>query len=195
MEQLSKRERILMAAGEVFGVHGFHQATMEQIAEAAGVGKGTVYLYFASKEDLFNAMLLEGSERVIQRVAESLKCCADPLERMHKLIAMHLQIIMRNLPAMQVLMREFTPSNLQGLRPELERHVQEYVALYVAVLEEGMATGVLRRHNPQVAALALLGAANQVGTHLAGGHIQLSLVACQQEIFDLVITGLQKGRK
>ena len=50
-------EELIEAAIEVFGEHGFRAATLEAVAGRAGVSKGTVYLYFTSKEDLFRAMV------------------------------------------------------------------------------------------------------------------------------------------
>ena len=57
------KERILAAALDVFGEKGYHQATMAEIAEAACVGKGTLYWHFSSKEDLFSGM----TEQLIQK--------------------------------------------------------------------------------------------------------------------------------
>ena len=53
VDKQARRQDILDAAAGVFAMHGYRQATIDQIAEAAGISKGTVYLSFASKEDLF----------------------------------------------------------------------------------------------------------------------------------------------
>lgn len=52
-----RRKDIIDAALEVFGTYGFHKAKMGEIAERAGIGKGTIYEYFSSKKDLFEEML------------------------------------------------------------------------------------------------------------------------------------------
>lgn len=52
-----RRKEIIDAAMEVFGANGFHKAKMGEIAEKAGIGKGTIYEYFGSKKDLFEEML------------------------------------------------------------------------------------------------------------------------------------------
>ena len=65
--QQDKHQLILAAAADIFAAQGFYQATIEQIADAAGVGKGTVYLYFKSKKGLFDALVLESSQRVLQQ--------------------------------------------------------------------------------------------------------------------------------
>jgi TetR/AcrR family fatty acid metabolism transcriptional regulator len=57
-----KRERILLAAVEVFTCRGYNHARMEEIAETAGIGKGTLYEYFDSKLQLFNEMIIRSWE-------------------------------------------------------------------------------------------------------------------------------------
>ncbi|NLY53911.1 MAG: TetR/AcrR family transcriptional regulator [Firmicutes bacterium] len=193
MEQLDKRQLILAAAGDVFATQGYHRATIEQIAEKAGVGKGTVYLYFKSKQGLFDALLLEGSEWMLKSSREVLSKSDDPLERIRMLIQLHLQIIKRNHPLMRMIIQEFTPGKLKELRPELGQRVREYQALFALVLEEGIASGHLRQHNPHVIALALIGALSQIGANLNNGRLDISLADCEQELLQMFIVGLQKG--
>src|SRR5262247_3423074 len=68
-----KRERLLAAAAAVFAERDFHQVQVSDVAERAGVGKGTVYLYFPTKDDLHRAAL-EGS---LERVAAEVERAAD----------------------------------------------------------------------------------------------------------------------
>jgi AcrR family transcriptional regulator len=56
-----RREKIVDAAVLVFGEKGFAGASVADIAKAAGIAKGTVYLYFPSKEEIFTAILVERS--------------------------------------------------------------------------------------------------------------------------------------
>ena len=53
----ARPQQILEAAFQVFGPRGLHQATLDDVAKTAGITKGTIYLYFPSKADLFSAML------------------------------------------------------------------------------------------------------------------------------------------
>jgi AcrR family transcriptional regulator len=60
-----KRRKILTAAAKLFAVHPFHKVLLSDVAEAAKVGKGTLYVYFHDKEDLFASILQEGFARLI----------------------------------------------------------------------------------------------------------------------------------
>jgi AcrR family transcriptional regulator len=70
-----RRDALLAAARRVFGQYGFERATVERIAREAGVAKGTVYLYYASKRAIYWAALAAGieelHERTRTRVAEA----------------------------------------------------------------------------------------------------------------------------
>ena len=56
-----RREALLAAAMRVFGERGFEGATMERIADEADVAKGTTYLYYRSKQSIYDAALSHGS--------------------------------------------------------------------------------------------------------------------------------------
>lgn len=63
-EILDKRAAALRATLELISEHGFHGAPMSQIAERANIGVGTIYRYFASKEDLINALYIDVKTRL-----------------------------------------------------------------------------------------------------------------------------------
>ncbi len=69
-EKLQRRQDILDAAREVFWQRGYVRTTMPQIAEAAELAPGTLYLYFESKTALYVELLMEGYDELLQRVRE-----------------------------------------------------------------------------------------------------------------------------
>jgi AcrR family transcriptional regulator len=60
-----KRTQILRAATEVFSAREFHSVPVDDVATAAGVGKGTLYLYFPTKEQLFYATIIEALDELL----------------------------------------------------------------------------------------------------------------------------------
>src|SRR5262252_5149287 len=78
---------ILEAARKVFANRGFHEATVEDIAEAAGVAKGTVYLYYASKRDVYLAALKFGISQMYSSLLHEVKKRSTPQEKLKALIA------------------------------------------------------------------------------------------------------------
>jgi AcrR family transcriptional regulator len=76
-----KRRRIFDAASEVIMRKGYDGTTMEEIALGAAVGKGTLYNFFASKDDLFLSLVLDGFERIRELVDAEVEPFEDPWER------------------------------------------------------------------------------------------------------------------
>lgn len=103
-----RRRSLLDAARRLFVAHGYAGTTIEAIAEAAGVGKGTVYLHFATKDELLVELMTEATEDVLRQIAElqggglsvaeqlaaCVRICARSFLDNHELIA-------TNLPALR----------------------------------------------------------------------------------------------
>src|SRR6266705_1661424 len=87
---------ILEAARKFFAEKGFHEATVDDIAEAAGVAKGTVYLYYESKRDIYFAALKFGIEQMYAMLDERLISVSTPQEKLRTLIAVKLQYFEEN---------------------------------------------------------------------------------------------------
>jgi len=68
-----KRSQILRAATDVFSAREFHTVPVEDVASAAGVGKGTLYLYFPTKEQLFYATILEALDVLLAELEAAVR--------------------------------------------------------------------------------------------------------------------------
>jgi AcrR family transcriptional regulator len=77
-ERATTRRRIIQAAAEEFALVGFEQAKMETISERAAIGKGTIYLYFESKQGLFSAVLAEISTEQLAELRQELATLQTP---------------------------------------------------------------------------------------------------------------------
>jgi len=91
-----KKQRIFDAALEVFTERGFEQATMDEIAAASDVAKGTLYRYFKSKEDLLDQLLLMTSQKVIERFSVAFTGEADVLGEIQRFIEAWIAFIEEN---------------------------------------------------------------------------------------------------
>ena len=106
-ERLLRRQEIIVAARDVFAERGFNEATLEEIASKAEFGKGTLYGYFQNKSDLFEAVILEGLDDLLEMAT---RCCGDEslsLENSYKQFARELlSYLLNNRGFFILLMRE-----------------------------------------------------------------------------------------
>ena len=80
----AKENRILRAAATEFAKRGFSNATMDDIARRAGVAKGTLYLYFTSKHNLFTEMVLYMMSRVREIIAQQVESLTEPSDKLDR---------------------------------------------------------------------------------------------------------------
>ena len=101
-----RREEILDAATTVFAEQGFAVADVQEIADKAGVGKGTVYRYFPSKEELFLAAVDHGMRSLNQAVDAATMDADHPLERIARGVRGYLSFFDENPEIVELLIHE-----------------------------------------------------------------------------------------
>ena len=126
-EREERRQSILRAAREVFFEHGFHRATVDNVAERAEVSKGTVYLYFESKETILAHLLLEGLGDLVEELERAYAAgeCIPAHERLRRLSWAYLQFFQREPLYFRFLMAMDRGRFRDAITPEVYQEVFE----------------------------------------------------------------------
>ena len=103
-----RRDEILRAATDLFSEKGYHEVTMEEIAEEMGVSKGTIYNYFSSKENLYLEILKESFEAIEELLHEEIENSDPATLKLRKLLATIFTFYRRNLKVLRILSRDET---------------------------------------------------------------------------------------
>jgi len=82
-----KRQRIRRAAAALFARLPYHRVTLSEVAGAAGVGKGTIYVYFRDKEDLFLATIVDDFAELVERLTAAARAAAPAREALQALVS------------------------------------------------------------------------------------------------------------
>ena len=152
------RGRLLEAAEQVFGELGYHDASIVKITEAAGVGQGTFYLYFASKKDVFDELVVDLNHRVRQAMTEAASQGATRAETERLGFAAFFRFTAEH-PALYRIIRQ-----AEFVSPEtLQLHYERLTSGYVAGLREAMEAGEIAEGDPELLAWALMGIGELVG--------------------------------
>lgn len=155
--------RIIQAAARVFAHKGFKASLMADIAETAGIGKGTIYQYFRSKEDLFYAVfqwLVKQSSRSIAEAIQALEGnSATRLKRIsHLVISSWLEMI-----DFYTLVLEFWSAAASSVRSDEFKQLfkdsyRQFREIISMVLQDGIREGTFSRHvNAEAVAAAIVG--------------------------------------
>jgi len=162
-EVQSKRRDILAAAARVFLEKGFHAATMADIAEEAGVATGTLYNFFASKEELYFTLIEQKADEFLLYSQMEVNPVSSTVEKITRLVQAECSFFEAN----RAFFRLYIPtrSGFEWAVQEdlIERIYSKYVAYldWVAgIIEVGVQEGVLRAMDPKEMAQALVGILN-----------------------------------
>jgi TetR/AcrR family fatty acid metabolism transcriptional regulator len=157
-----KRKRILAAAIQTFGRRGFHEARIAEIASAAGVAEGTVYLYFRNKEDLLDVVFEETMAGVLETGRRIRSSGAPVSERLHAILDLHISFLASDRDLASVFQIELRRSARLVERFSRSKLV-EYFRLLEGLLKEGIENGELRRGlDARLAVRILFGAADEI---------------------------------
>lgn len=153
-----RRAEILEAALGLFSSKGFHETTMEEVAQAAGVAKGTIYLYFQSKEHLLLALKRDFMQGLTDAVANIV---ADAIEHLEAGKSTDYRDIIDDIfqavvdyhcqrrEAVEVVVRQSPSPDLVHEALELER---EYLALVTNAFRTGIDYGLVHTEDPEMTA-------------------------------------------
>jgi len=152
------RTRLLDAAERVFAELGYHDASIVKITEAAGVGQGTFYLYFASKKDVFDELVRDLNRRVRHAMKESSSQGSTRIEAELLGFGAYFRFTAEH-PALYRIIRQ-----AEFVSPEmLHYHYEKLAECYVEGLRESMAKGDVGDIDPEVSAWALMAAGELLG--------------------------------
>jgi TetR/AcrR family fatty acid metabolism transcriptional regulator len=187
-----KRERILRAAVKVFARKGFHGARVAEVARAAGVADGTIYLYFKNKEDLLLQIFTDRLDGLLAQCRRSLGDEPTPEARLRKIILLQLGLLEEHRDLAEVITVNIRQSKRILQTGTMPRFV-EYLDTIAEVVAEGQAKGALRKDvSPRVVARSLFGALDGLTLTWALGRAEPGgLTRAAGQIADVFIEGLR----
>ncbi|HEY1691608.1 MAG TPA: TetR/AcrR family transcriptional regulator [Polyangiaceae bacterium] len=186
-----KRERILDAAVRVFAKKGFHATRVSEVAKAAGVADGTIYLYFQSKDELLVSLFEDRVERLLAFLQRELPAATGAAAKLRRIIELQLGLLEgeRDLAeVLTVILRQSTKLMKEYAAPKFNA----YLDVIAGVVAEGQATGELRADvSPHLAARAIFGALDGIAMTWALGKADRGgLVRASGQLAEMFLRGL-----
>lgn len=178
-----RRDRMLDAAATVFSRHAFHQASMDEIAQEAGVAKPTLYRYFGSKDALFGAVFETALDELEARLAAVLQRPLGVEGQMKALVA---EIVPMFRDHLIVRLMDDKGADADRSKRRIFRERRARIGAYLAAaLDAGIRAGELRAVDPHRVARLLVGAAWS-----ASAMSDDPAPTIAREVTDLVLLGL-----
>jgi AcrR family transcriptional regulator len=166
--------------------------TMEEIAAAAGVAKGTLYLYFQSKDNLIQALLTMVGENILRDLETTLQAAGTPPEKLKRIVTVLLEYLNRERVLFPIYARELLRGRQESRRGFWRRYQEleeRFVTLVTDLFAEGIAAGQFIPANPRLLTFLIRGLVR------ATGYYQRSegQVDAAKEALPVILTLLSSG--
>jgi TetR/AcrR family transcriptional regulator, fatty acid metabolism regulator protein len=146
MKRNTDKYRIILdAAVKVFARQGFHQSTVAQIAKAAGVADGTIYLYFKSKDDILFQFYEYKARQVFERFRQSVDEAPHAVDKLRNLVRTHLSEFQSDIN-MAIVYQVETHQHRRAAQEVIKEMSRMYRDIISEIVELGQQEGSLRRN-------------------------------------------------
>lgn len=184
-----KRDAILRAAIDVFAERGFFHAQVADVARAAGVAAGTVYLYFRSKDDLLVSIFERTMREAFAEGRAAVAGLRDPAERLRRLARLHLARLGRDRNLAIVFQVELRQS-VKFMERFSSTLLRDYLGQIRGVIADGQQSGAFRADlHVTSAAKMFFGALDEMATNWILSKRRYSLEAEADRVVDLFLRG------
>ncbi len=185
------RERLIEAAKKVFSEKGFFESHISHIIEEAGTARGTFYIYFESKEEIFKE-ILKGIVEELKRRIKPVNVKEDPIDQIVRNIERILDFAVEERELSKIILFRSYDTSFSTIVDEFFKEVTEMVK---TSLEKGILMGYLKPVNTEIIAQAMVGAVKEIMKNaIEKGNIDTYMVA--KELVEFALGGLWdvKGR-
>jgi TetR/AcrR family fatty acid metabolism transcriptional regulator len=186
-----KKNRIIEAAVKVFAEKGFYLAKVSDVAKAANVADGTIYLYFKSKDDLLINLFEQKMELILQRFKAYLKDIIDPVEKLHRFVDFYFILIKEDKDLADVFQVELRQS-AKFLKDYHNQKFLDFLSMIKSIIQEGMNNGFFRTDlNPDIVKIMIFGTVDEVARQwILGADAIYSLEEAKDNVNHILTNGL-----
>jgi AcrR family transcriptional regulator len=191
-ERQARRAEIMRAAEALFSERGFHEVTMEAIAERAELSKGAVYLYFCSKEELFFTLIRETAHDFLAALESAIAEPGSFVDRLTRMVQRYFAFFEHHRAFFKLIHSEKSRMDaavVDSFRREMTELFGKFIAFYQGVMETGKREGVLRDVPAIHLVHCLNGMLDSFVFHWVYTGPEPSLVPLSETVVDLFLHG------
>ena len=187
-ELMSKDEQILTEAVRIFKQKGYHATSVQDIANAVGLQKGSLYHYIAGKEELLSKIFERKTGALTTRLKEIQSSDQSPTAKLRLAIEAHVVALCSELDTYSVYLTEHR--TLAGhVQTKIRSEAQRHARILEQIIQEGVEGGDLRTLDAKIATHAILGMCNWIYQWYSPSG-RLSPHAIAGQFADLIIAGM-----
>ncbi|MGH2757428.1 MAG: TetR/AcrR family transcriptional regulator [Actinomycetota bacterium] len=184
-----RRAEMVAAAAKLFSERGYHGTSMQHLADALGLQRGSLYTHIGSKEELLFDVVNQGADRFLERGRRAFTAESLASVRLRRLLVGHIETAIEHLDAATVFLNEWRYLSVD-LRKLVQDKRDEYEAMVRQIVDDGIAAGEFRSDaNVRFAARLVLSAGNWTyAWYRPGGELGPTEIG--ERFAELIIRGL-----
>jgi len=197
IDKKAKKLEILHAAAKVFAEKGVVKTKMVDIAAEAGIGKGTIYEYYRSKEEIFGDTFRLIFDHMESQLANGIGHTQDPVLKLKKLIQVTLKEFLEHSGDLAGIMMDFWA---EGIRSKdnnvlsiinLELVYSEYKLLIADILHDGIKKGIFRKIDVNSLAAIIIGSMDGIMLQWIINKDIVNLDKISKVMIDTLLSGIK----
>ena len=193
--QKDRMDQILEAAEKLFAQKGFYPTTVGEIAEKARIAKGTIYLYFRDKRDLFFSVLENKLDILLRKIEEGIQKGKTTSSRIKSAIETHLRFLEENedfFKIMQSFPEELKRKLEERLKGGLIERQSYYVEIMDKLIQEGIKADEIRSFDSRKLAVILMGILHSLTVYWVSQEEKASLSEDKSLAYEVFWKGVGK---
>lgn len=146
-DRLRQRQEMLAAALALFSEKGYHNVSMNEIAERSEFAIGTIYKFFKSKDELYNSLIVEKADRFHQALTRALEEGDGEIEKLRNFILAKRKVFMDNISLIRLYLSETRGANFNikaGFDTNVRAQYESVMRLSADVFKRGIASNVFK---------------------------------------------------
>jgi AcrR family transcriptional regulator len=187
------RKKIIISAGRIFSRFGFRKTTMDEIAKELKMGKSSIYYYFRSKEEIFEAVVLYEANILRNELTTAIKSVESPLGKMEKYVFVRMKAF-EKLSNYYNAIFDKNLDHFEFIERIREKYDREEIAILRLLLYDGVRKNVFMVGNSEYTALAIQTTMKGLEVPLFWKKREVDIDKRLRAILDVLFNGILKKK-
>jgi AcrR family transcriptional regulator len=189
VEKEEIREQIIAASRQIFSRFGFKKTTMDEIAQSVNKGKSSIYYYYASKEDIYKAVIEKEASIIRDELTNAIRQATDPVEKLKTYVRVRMRTFHDMANFYEAIKNEFL-THLDFVNKVREKYDKEEMQMVESFLKEGVAQKQFIIDNTELAAIAIVTAMKGLEIPLFKYNNQLNWDERMEHLLNVLLYGV-----
>jgi len=189
VEKEEFREQIVESARQIFSRFGFKKTTMDEIAQGVRKGKSSIYYYYASKEEIYKAVIEKEALLIRDELLRAMSNVEDPIEKLKTYVVVRMRSFQAMVNFYDAIKNEFL-AHLEFINKIREKYDKEEMLMVEGFLKEGVERNQFVIDNTELAAIAIVTAMKGLEAPLFKYNNQFNIEERISHLLDILFYGV-----